>query len=359
MAAALTAGLLRGLLERYLGTYFRGQIGAVVSNEREFVFGPLELRAEAFEHSDNPIEVKAGSIRSLRVQLPTLTELATASGPVVVHIESALLLLSLPVRRERGAAQEAKEAAAKRARHQAAIAAAEQLLHDLHLDAQPRSTSLKGFGAFLRHDSLSAKTLMRLLANLRLHVHDVRIVLEEDNLLPRSPFAIGLTIDAVSLLPTDDDTEPPAEPSSPVATATGGASSASGASDAEELRKTLTVDRLELSICARESAVPAEFLRVADTSEVFDHVLRPALAASPPLLWCHAFAFRCVMRRGGALQRGGELFLLDIDAPRVVSRDRAEAIALFRRVCPPPSTLHTHTPSHTRSSCSCTRARCA
>ena len=191
----------------------------------------LEETSAAAAAESRRSSVMGNAERVAREEAKALERAAKAAARESKAEQAALLRAQLLEAKERArrAAQEAKEAAAKRARHQAAIAAAEQLLHDLHLDAQPRSTSLKGFGAFLRHDSLSAKTLMRLLANLRLHVHDVRIVLEEDNLLPRSPFAIGLTIDSVSLLPPDDDAEPPVEPSSPGATATAGASSASGA----------------------------------------------------------------------------------------------------------------------------------
>jgi hypothetical protein len=175
--SGLTSKFLQGLLEKYLGTYFKGLPKAVVTQDGEehcLRFGPLEVRPEAFLHSDNPVEVKAGHVRSLRVQLPRLSELA-AGGAVTVHIDCVLLLLSLPVRREWNSEQQEQEAVSKRARHQAAIAAAEHLLKDLELDLQVQkrraaSKSVKGFGSFLRQARRSprAARLLRAARPLRL-----------------------------------------------------------------------------------------------------------------------------------------------------------------------------------------------
>ena len=53
------------------------------------------------------------------------------SAPLTVELDAVYLLIGLPMRKQWSESQKADEAQARRARHQAAIAAAEQLLQSL------------------------------------------------------------------------------------------------------------------------------------------------------------------------------------------------------------------------------------
>eukprot|EP00966_Prymnesium_polylepis_P209523 4853570-Prymnesium_polylepis.1 len=94
---------------------------------------------------------------------------------------------------------EEAERKSKRARHQAAIAAAEQLLHNLQrgFDAEELASRLKGLDAFFRHETFAIRKVLQLIANVRLDVQDVMIVLDEDRVLQSHPFALGLTIRSI------------------------------------------------------------------------------------------------------------------------------------------------------------------
>ena len=80
--------------------------------------GPLELRPEAFLHSDSPVEIKAGYVGKLHIRLPNLHELTT--GPFTVRVEGVYLLLGLAARHAEW--DEEAEQRSKRARHQAEAA---------------------------------------------------------------------------------------------------------------------------------------------------------------------------------------------------------------------------------------------
>ena len=81
--------------------------------------------------------------------------------------------------------------------------------------------------------------LLKLADNLRLRVRDVHIVLDDCSLVPGSPFAVGLSIDAISLLPTAPGDAPPTpapvgsparpRPASPVAAAAAAAAAPAAA----------------------------------------------------------------------------------------------------------------------------------
>ena len=190
--------------------------------------GPLELRPEAFLHSENAIEVRAGYVGSLRISFPKLMEITSA--PLTIELDSVLVLLGLPMRKQWESERKADEAEARRARHQAAIAAAEQLLQSLQtasgVESIAKAAGLKNTAAFLREDSFMTRQILRLADNLRLHVRDVHVVLDDCSLIPASPFAVGLSIDSITLLPTTESDAPPT-PAPLVAPAPGGPAAAS------------------------------------------------------------------------------------------------------------------------------------
>ena len=205
-------------------------------------------------------------------------------------------------------------------------------------------------------------------------------MLDEDQLIPSHPFNLSLSIGAISLLrsssnqsapgstggaittapspntPPDHDEMPPtphplpdavqvpahgstpappppgggawseapadALPAAASAAASPAASAAASAASAESrpellLQKCVTVDKVEVCVCRRESALPREFLAVANLGEVFENVLAPALSIGPPLLEVKESFVRCTLHRGDSLKHGAELGLFWIDAPRL------------------------------------------
>lgn len=53
---------------------------------------------QAFLHSENPVEVRAGYVGSLSIRFPKLTEITSA--PLTVELDSVYLLIGLPMRKQ-------------------------------------------------------------------------------------------------------------------------------------------------------------------------------------------------------------------------------------------------------------------
>ena len=159
---------IESLLNSNLSTYFDGD-ARIDLRRGEIEIGPLELKPASLLHSEAAFELRAGHVGKVRIQLPGARSLISWLGeqpPVLdVHVETALVVFGLPTKREWGAEQYAQEAAAKRARHQAAIAAAEQILQGLisgHSDPDAKGR----LGSFLRGGSFFSRQLLRVLEHL-------------------------------------------------------------------------------------------------------------------------------------------------------------------------------------------------
>ena len=165
--------ILGNWIEKHLGTYFKDldvQKFRLDLGKGDLKLGPLELRPEAFLHSENAVEIRAGYVGSLSISFPKLMEITSA--PLTVELDSVLVLVGLTMRKqERGEQQKEDEAKARRARHQAAIAAAEQLLQSLQtasgFESIAAAAGLKKTAAFLREDSFMTRQILRLADNLR------------------------------------------------------------------------------------------------------------------------------------------------------------------------------------------------
>ena len=159
---------IESLLNSNLSTYFDGD-ARIDLRRGEIEIEPLELKPASLLHSEAAFELRAGHVGKVRIQLPGARSLISWLGeqpPVLdVHVETALVVFGLPTKREWGAEQYAQEAAAKRARHQAAIAAAEQILQGLisgHSDPDAKGR----LGSFLRGGSFFSRQLLRVLEHL-------------------------------------------------------------------------------------------------------------------------------------------------------------------------------------------------
>ena len=171
---------IESLLNSNLSTYFDGD-ARIDLRRGEIEIGPLELKPASLLHSEAAFELRAGHVGKVRIQLPGARSLISWLGeqpPVLdVHVETALVIFGLPTKREWGAEQYAQEAAAKRARHQAAIAAAEQILQGLisgHTDPDAKGR----LGSFLRGGSFFSRQLRGDASNPRhprLRIDNVRV----------------------------------------------------------------------------------------------------------------------------------------------------------------------------------------
>ena len=115
--------ILGNWIEKHLGTYFKDldvQKFRLDLGKGDLKLGPLELRPEAFLHSENAVEIRAGYVGSLSISFPKLMEITSA--PLTVELDSVLVLVGLTMRKqERGEQQKEDEAKARRARHQAEV----------------------------------------------------------------------------------------------------------------------------------------------------------------------------------------------------------------------------------------------
>ena len=101
-------------VEKHLGTYFKNldvHKFRLDLGKGDLKLGPLELRPEAFLHSENAVEVRAGYVGSLSIAFPKLMEITTA--PLTVELDSVLLLIGLPMRKQWSEQQKADEAQAQ------------------------------------------------------------------------------------------------------------------------------------------------------------------------------------------------------------------------------------------------------
>ena len=321
------------LADKYLTRYFKGfdtsQVRLGCAGGGAIELGPLEMRPEAFRHSDNAIEIKAGYIGKLHIRLPNLHELAT--GPFTVRVQGVYILLGLASQREW---DEEAERKSKRSRHQAAIAAAEQLLHNLQrgFDAEELASRFKGLDAFFgkKRETFAIRKLLQLIANIRLDIQDVMIVLDEDRLMPSHPFALGLIVRSIEVAPETQGTsareeattrgtrgraksatkssEAAESAAAPSAAAPSG-SAAAAAPEEGVIRKTVAIKGLSFRIAPRESALPMEFLAAADIPEIFNRIISAAMQASLPLLDFDQGVpqVHLVINRGAALERSVRL----------------------------------------------------
>lgn len=269
--------------EKHLRPYFKGldssQVRLGCAGGGEIELGPLELRPEAFLHSDSPVEIKAGYVGKLHIKLPNLHELTT--GPFTIHVQGVYLLLGLAARHAWW--NEEAEQRSKRSRHQAAISAAAQLLRNLQsgADAEEQSSQrLRGLDSLFRRTSFAMRKLLQVFTNFRLDVQDVCVVLDEDRLLPTQPFALCLSISSIEIASPLQQTADRAQHTTEACQArrpggragrdrreegkrvrseqVGTAPSAepTEAAESEVIRKTATIKGMSVRIIPRDSAIP-------------------------------------------------------------------------------------------------------
>lgn len=194
-------GLVAWVLNTYLGKYVENlnthQL-SIALLQGEVELENLPLRKDALRHFGLPIQVRAGFIGKIKLQIPVR---AIRSAPWVILIEQ-LYLVAGPVRLNEWD-EDAEEQAAQ-----------EYKLNFLdYLEAQWRaefdnqgsSYYASSYSSWL---SYGTSVVTNVVENLQLKITDVHIRYEDDVTVPNEAFAFGITMDTLSAQSCDDTWQP-------------------------------------------------------------------------------------------------------------------------------------------------------
>ncbi|XP_071476543.1 intermembrane lipid transfer protein VPS13D-like [Diadema antillarum] len=183
------------VLNTYLGEYVEnlntdqlsiGLLSGAVELEN------LPLRKDALKHLDLPVEVKAGFIGKIRLQIP-VRHLKTE--PWIISIEN-LYLVAGPALRSR---YDEKEEEQEQERKQQQLDAVEsQWKRKMEVTDGDDSNSWYAY---------STSVFYNVLENLQLKVKDVHIRYEDSTVVPGESLAFGITIKSLSAVSTDENYE--------------------------------------------------------------------------------------------------------------------------------------------------------
>ncbi|XP_038078266.1 vacuolar protein sorting-associated protein 13D-like isoform X2 [Patiria miniata] len=187
-------GLAAWVLNTYVGEYVEnlntdqlsiGLLSGAVELEN------LPLRKDALKNLDLPIEVKAGFIGKISLQIPVRH---IKSEPTVISIDS-LYLVAGPA--GKASYDEEKENQAKRDRNKKQLEALESQWKAKFEKAQTEAGS--SWYAY------STSLFYNVLENIQLKVRDVHIRYEDTTTIPNESFAFGITIKSLSAQSTDEN----------------------------------------------------------------------------------------------------------------------------------------------------------
>ncbi|XP_022090239.1 vacuolar protein sorting-associated protein 13D-like isoform X2 [Acanthaster planci] len=187
-------GLAAWVLNTYVGEYVEnlntdqlsiGLLSGAVELEN------LPLRKDALKNLDLPIEVKAGFIGKISLQIPVRH---IKSEPCVISIDS-LYLVAGPA--GKASYDEERENQAKKDRNRKQLEALESQWKAKFEKSQPEAGS--SWYAY------STSLFYNVLENIQLKVRDVHIRYEDSTTVPNESFAFGITIKSLSAQSTDEN----------------------------------------------------------------------------------------------------------------------------------------------------------
>ncbi|XP_070561460.1 LOW QUALITY PROTEIN: intermembrane lipid transfer protein VPS13D-like [Ptychodera flava] len=189
-------GLAAWVLNTYVGEYLEnlntdqlsiGLLQGAVELEN------LPLKKDALRGLDLPVEVKAGFVGKITLQIPMRR---LRSEPWVISIDK-LYLIAGPV--VKGEYNEEKEKERQQQKKKKQLDA---------LEAKWRTEKQDQTGSSSSWYSYSASLVTNIIENLQLNIRDVHIRYEDSTTIPNQPFVFGITITELSAQSTDSDWVP-------------------------------------------------------------------------------------------------------------------------------------------------------
>ncbi|WPH02225.1 vacuolar protein sorting-associated protein 13 [Acrodontium crateriforme] len=189
--------LVANLLNRFLGMYVRNfdpkQLNVGIWSG-DVTLRNLELRREALDQFHLPLNVVEGHISSLILKIPWSN---LRGQPVQIHIEDVFLLAAPKEDGEYNATEEEKRAhAVKMEKLESAELLRERNTEGLSAEEQKKQ------------QSFTAALTTTIVDNVQIQVKNVHIRYEDALSDPGHPFAVGLTLQELSAVSTDENWRP-------------------------------------------------------------------------------------------------------------------------------------------------------
>ncbi|KRT79632.1 hypothetical protein AMK59_7633 [Oryctes borbonicus] len=186
-------GLVAWVLNNYLGKYVENlntdQLSiALLSGEVELE--NLPLRKDAFRHLGLPIEIKAGFIGKVKLQIPVRQ---IRSAPWVIVIEQLYVVASpLPIHKWDAVAEEL-------AAQERKMAALDSLEARWRLETNNKENNSTYYAStYSSWLSYGTGLITNIIENLQLKIRDVHIRYEDSFSVPEKAIGFGITIDSLS-----------------------------------------------------------------------------------------------------------------------------------------------------------------
>ncbi|XP_071526978.1 intermembrane lipid transfer protein VPS13D [Panulirus ornatus] len=191
-------GLATWVLNNYLGKYLENlntdqlSIGLL---KGEVELENVPLRKDALRHLDMPVEVRAGFVGKIKLQIPVSR---LRSEPWVIIFEQ-LYLVAGPVRLEEF--DEEAEEAASQARK---IALLDGLEVAWRAEQEARHEASHYANSYSSWLSYGTSFMTNIIENIQLKIRDVHVRYEDDQSIAGHVFACGLTVDSLAVQSSDD-----------------------------------------------------------------------------------------------------------------------------------------------------------
>nr|POE47209.1 vacuolar protein sorting-associated protein 13 [Quercus suber] len=189
--------LVANLLNRFLGMYVRNfdpkQLSVGIFSG-DVTLKDLELRREALDQFHLPLNVVEGHISSLTLKIPFRN---LRGQPVQIHIEDVFLLAAPKEDQEYNAEDEERRAhSVKMEKLDSA-----ELLKERNAEGMSAEEQQK-------QQSFTAALTTTIIDNVQIQVKNVHIRYEDALSDPKHPFAVGLTLQELSAVSTDENWRP-------------------------------------------------------------------------------------------------------------------------------------------------------
>ncbi|XP_042225636.1 vacuolar protein sorting-associated protein 13D-like isoform X3 [Homarus americanus] len=191
-------GLATWVLNNYLGKYLENlhtdqlSIGLLTG---EVELENVPLRKDALRHLDMPVEVRAGFVGKVKLQIPVSR---LRSEPWVIMFDQ-LYLVAGPVKLEEY--DEEAEEAASQARKIAQLDGLEAAWRANQEACHEASHYANSYSSWL---NFGTSFMTNIIENIQLKIRDVHLRYEDDQSIAGQVFACGLTIDTLALQSSDD-----------------------------------------------------------------------------------------------------------------------------------------------------------
>ncbi|XP_076064677.1 vacuolar protein sorting 13D isoform X4 [Oratosquilla oratoria] len=191
-------GLATWVLNNYLGKYLENlntdqlSIGLL---KGEVELENVPLRKDALRYLEMPVEVKAGFVGKVRLQIPVSR---LRSEPWLITFEQ-LYMVAGPVDLE-----EHDEEAEEKANHNRKIAKLDSLEAAWRAEQEANGDNLPYAQSYSTWLSYGTSFITNIIENIQLKIKDVHIRYEDSQSIPGHMFAFGMTVDSLSVQSSDD-----------------------------------------------------------------------------------------------------------------------------------------------------------